>query len=61
MKAIDNETEIKEEELDLLKLSEQGGEKEKKQIQMIYSATNANSKMDDLLKKRVRQRLKDRG
>ena len=47
------ETEIKEEELDLLKLSEQGGEKKKKKANPDdLLGTNANSKMDDLLKKR---------
>ncbi len=46
------ETEIKEEELDLLKLSEQGGEKKKKANPDDLLGTNANSKMDDLLKKR---------
>ena len=46
------ETEITEEELDLLKLAEQGGEKKQKSNPDDLLGSNANSKMDDLLKKR---------
>lgn len=46
------ETEIKEEELDLLKLAEQGGEKKKQANPDDLLGSNANSKMDELLKKR---------
>jgi len=46
------ETEIKEEELDLLKLAEQGGEKGKKSNPDDLLGSNTNSKMDELLKKR---------
>ncbi|HMV43943.1 MAG TPA: prepilin-type N-terminal cleavage/methylation domain-containing protein [Leptospiraceae bacterium] len=46
------ETEIKEEELDLLKLSEQGGNKKKTASPDDLLGSSANSRMDDLLKKR---------
>ena len=46
------ETEIKEEELDLLKLAEQGGDKAKKSNPDDLLGSNTNSKMDELLKKR---------
>lgn len=45
------ETEIKEEELDLLKLAEQGGDKKKSNPDDLLGS-NTNSKMDELLKKR---------
>ena len=45
-------TEIKEEEMDLLKLAEQGGEKKKKTNPEDLLGTNPNAKMDEYMKKR---------
>lgn len=48
------ETEIKEEEIDLLKLAEQGGVKKKKVNPDDLLGTNPNAKMDEYMKKRGR-------